>query len=166
MKTRKVRTKLQKAAAQEIGADGLSPVQTRVMAHLLRGASQTEAAVAEGLSRSAVNRWCNDAGPFKSALERGSREIHRELFARVPLMASCLLGTLERIATNPKESATARIAAIRLLLEKVTPYEADMASRLPIINIVYPDGTSAESVQELLSGHYPGAPVHSESDND
>lgn len=63
--------------AKSLTIDVPTPVQERVIAALVRGATVTEAARIGGVDRTTVHYWCRSKTSFRNALAR-AREVHSE----------------------------------------------------------------------------------------
>ena len=94
----------------------LNPKQNRVIAFLLAGHTQQEAAKLTGVGKSTVTRWL-DQVDFSEALMKGQEQIRRDAERLLGGALSKAVGALVGVLENPESSPVVKVNASRAILD-------------------------------------------------
>ena len=85
--------------------DNLSTAQQMALNALLVGQNMTQAASAAGVDRSTLHRWFRDDLEFVAAVNRGKRDLHEAMQARLLAMTEKAVDSLEISIENGNEKS-------------------------------------------------------------
>jgi hypothetical protein len=94
----------------------LTPAHEKALAALLEGKTILEAAATADVNRATLHRWLKDDLEFQAAYNRGRRELHDTMQARLLGMAGKAAGTVEKaIQDGDVKAALALLKGLGLL---------------------------------------------------
>ena len=136
-----------------------TPVQQRVIAALVQGATVSDAAKAVGLHRTTVHYWCRTQPHFRLALER-AKQLHAD-FVRDELRALTheAVDLLRTFLTGGYVPAATKLRAALAIIQSSLLAEAGPITN-PLLPQAHLDAICAEFGDAALRAAIPAADLH------